>query len=153
MTTNIIQWNINGFYSKLEELQLIISDHTPTVLRIQETNFNKKATLYSNIIYKKNRSICTRANGGVAIMINHNYTSKGIILHTDLEAIAVYVTLSHISITIYNIYIPNQKEFNLQDIERIIQQLPNPFIIVGDFNSHSEIWGSYKSYSSDKNHQ
>jgi len=40
---NIIQWNINGFYSKLEELQLIIRDHNPKVICIQETNFNYKS--------------------------------------------------------------------------------------------------------------
>jgi len=56
MSANIIQWNINGFYSKLEELQLIIKDHTPTIICLQKTNFNTKnnpALLHFNIFKKK----------------------------------------------------------------------------------------------------
>lgn len=37
---------------------------------------------------------------------------------------------------------PNQKPFTDTDINNIIKQLPQPFIIVGDFNSHNVIWGS-----------
>lgn len=31
------------------------------------------------------------------------------------------------------------------DIEHIIQQLPTPFILLGDFNVHSSLWGSIKT--------
>ncbi|KAF0747903.1 lipase member H-like [Aphis craccivora] len=58
MSANIIQWSINGFYSKLEELQLIIKDHTPTIICLQETNFNTKsnpALLHFNIFKKKQK--------------------------------------------------------------------------------------------------
>lgn len=48
-------------------------------------------------------------------------------------------------ITICNLYIPNQKQFSSLDIENIIQQLPRPFILVGDFKSHSENWGSERT--------
>lgn len=149
---NIIQWNINGFYSKLEELQLIIRDHDPKVICIQETNFNKKSnpTLHNFNIYNKNRDTCNRASGGVAIMIDQSYPTKEVILQTNLEAMAIIITLPHTSITVCNVYIPNQKEFTLPDIEHIVQQLPNPYIIVGDFNSHSKTWGSYKSDSRGK---
>lgn len=147
MSANIIQWNINGFYNKLEELQLIIKDHNPSIICLQETNFNTKsnpALLHFNI-FKKNRNICNRSSGGVAILVNHNFPTEEITLHTDLEAIALSITLPHITVTLCNIYIPNQKDFTLYDIEHIILQLPNTFVIVGDFNSHSETWGSYKT--------
>ena len=149
---NIIQWNINGFYSKLEELQLLIKDHTPTIICLQETNFNTESnpSLHHFNIFNKNRKSSTRSSGGVAIMVNHNYPSEEITLHTDLEAIAVSITLPHVTLTLCNIYIPNQKEFTLYDIEHIIQQLPNTFIMVGDFNSHSQTWGSYKTDSRGK---
>ena len=29
----------------------------------------------------------------------------------------------------------------MADIENLIPQLPKPFIIMGDFNSHSNVWG------------
>lgn len=36
---NIIQWNLNGFYSKFEELQLLTKDYTPTIICLQDINF------------------------------------------------------------------------------------------------------------------
>jgi hypothetical protein len=83
-------------------------------------------------------------------MINQTYPCEEINLNTDIDAIAVTITLPHINITICNMYIPNQKEFTLSDIEHIIHLFPNPFIIVGDFNSHSETWRSYKTDSRGK---
>jgi len=73
-------------------------------------------------------------------MINQDFPTVEFPLITDFEAIAVSVNLPHIKLTIRNIYIPNNKDFSLDDIERIIKQLPNS--LVGDFNSHSETWGS-----------
>uniref|UniRef100_A0A2S2QNX7 RNA-directed DNA polymerase from mobile element jockey n=1 Tax=Sipha flava TaxID=143950 RepID=A0A2S2QNX7_9HEMI len=78
-------------------------------------------------------------------MINQAYPCEEIILNTDIEAIAVTIILPHTNITICNMYIPNKKEFTLSDIEQIVHRLPYPFIIVGDFNSHSKTWGSYKT--------
>lgn len=145
--TCIIQWNINEFYSKQKKLQTIIGDHNPKVICIQETNFNEKNNpkLHHFNIFQKNRTICNRASGGVAIIINQSYPAKKISLNTYFEAIAVTITFPHIIITVCNVYIPNHKEFTLSDVQNIVQHLPRPYIIVGDFNSHSETWGSYKS--------
>lgn len=40
---------------------------------------------------------------------------------------------------------PQSKKFRKIDIENIIQQLPTPFILLGDFNAHSPICGSIKT--------
>jgi len=40
------------------------------------------------------------------------------------------------------IYLPNHKSFVDTDINNIMKQLPQPFITVGDINSHNVIWGS-----------
>jgi hypothetical protein len=77
-------------------------------------------------------------------MINQDFPSVELPSVTDFEALAVSVHLPYTKLTKCNIYIPN-RDFSLDDIERIIQQLPNSFILVSDFNSHNETWGSYKS--------
>lgn len=132
MKTKIIQWNTNGFYS--DELQILIKEHCPSIVCIQETNFNDSSNpTFSHFdIYKRNRLSCARASGGVATMINQNVPNIELPLHTDLEALAVTVTLPHTKITVCNIYLPNHRDFSPLDIEKIIQQLPNPFILVGD---------------------
>ena len=92
---NIIQWNINGFYSKLEELQLIIRDHDPKVICIQETNFNKKSnpTLHNFNIYNKNRDTCNRASGGVCILEHDTPPWEEIPISSHLEVVAISITL------------------------------------------------------------
>ena len=42
----------------------------------------------------------------------------------------------------YVLYIyPPVDRFNIADLEHLLAQLPKPFIIMGDFNSHSNVWG------------
>jgi len=87
----------------------------------------------------------------VAIYINTNYPSSQLNISTDIEAIAVTVKLTNNDINICNIYLPNHESFTDTDIINIIKQLPQLFIIVGDFNSHSVIWGSKNTESHRKN--
>ncbi|KAF0749648.1 lipase member H-like [Aphis craccivora] len=55
MKTNIIQWNINGFFSRLKELQILTKELNPAIVCIQETNFNENSnpTLKHYDIYKR----------------------------------------------------------------------------------------------------
>ena len=46
---------------------------------------------------------------------------------------------------ICNIYLPNSQHLNEAEFIRIFRQLPKPFIITGDFNSHNILWGSHKT--------
>jgi hypothetical protein len=69
---------------------------------------------------------------------------------TNLEAIAITIHGKE-TITICNIYLPNQLNFNENDINKIIKQLlPTPYIIISDFNSHNVIWGSILTDPRDK---
>lgn len=54
-------------------------------------------------------------------------------LNTNLEAIAVTVLFAS-KIHICNIYLPNSHTLNLAYLESLINQLPTPFILMGDFN-------------------
>lgn len=39
------------------------------------------------------------------------------------------------------IYIPDSTALLLHDLNQIIQQLPKPFLFLGDFNSRNSLWG------------
>jgi hypothetical protein len=43
-TDTIIQWNLNGFYIRLPELQLLVEETQPTVICLQETNLKLNTT-------------------------------------------------------------------------------------------------------------
>jgi len=140
----ILQWNMNCFYKKLDELKILISDISPDIICLQETNFtdlNAAKLPYFNE-YSKSRTSGLRASGGVAIYVSSIYPSKQIFISTHLKAIATSVKLNDIEVNLCNICLPNQHTFSEKYLENIIKQLPKPFIITGDFNGHNIIWGS-----------
>lgn len=53
------------------------------------------------------------------------------------EVVAASIILNNLVLNIYNIYLPNQHIFNKNEIENILYEIHNSFIIIGDFNSHS----------------
>ena len=54
---------------------------------------------------------------------------------------AVSVTL-HRTINICSIYIPPRSKIVEKNLDEIVDQLPTPFLLLGDFNGHNFIWGS-----------
>jgi len=146
MSINVIQWNINGLVKKLNDIKLINQQHDPIIICLQETNLNNTFTpsIKNFNVFSTNRTACNRASGGVAILVRTDYPSTLLQIQSPLEVVAISIQLES-SITICNIYIPNQKLFKSSDIENIIQQLPPPFLLLGDFNSHGLSWGSDKT--------
>ena len=59
---------------------------------------------------------------------------------TDLEAVALTVVLDK-QITTCSIYLPPHAAFTNADIQSLLDQLPSPFLLLGDFNAHNPLWG------------
>ena len=78
--------------------------------------------------------------GGSSIVVNNSVPQSLIPFNTNLQAIAVKVTL-HKTIHVCSLYLPPGDRFNIADLKHLLEQLPKPFIIMGDFNSHSNVWG------------
>jgi len=89
---------------------------------------------YNNIF--KNKHNCIRASGEISILVNEAYPYEEIPIASRFEVVAISITLES-KTSLCNIYIPNQTDFKIGVIVNIINQLPHPAIIVGDFNSHS----------------
>ena len=51
------------------------------------------------------------------------------------------------TLTVCNIYLPPSLDVNFSDLEHLIQQLPAPFVLVGDLNAHSPLWGDVRQDS------
>lgn len=142
---SIVQWNCNGFFAHLSELSLIINNQNPYIICIQETRFRENyiPTNKNFNIYFKNNHNELNASGGVAIFVNKLYKSEPIILNSLLQVVACTFYYP-VKITICNIYLPPNVNYSKQDIVNIINQLPQPFILCGDFNCHNPLWGSMK---------
>ncbi len=108
--------------------------------KLKKNHFGKLSGYKSSV---RNRNSTLIASGGVAVYVKNDCFIQEIPLQTALEAIAVKVKINTL-ITVCNIYIPNSQNFDTYDLDNILMQLPKPYVIVGDFNSHSKLWGSTK---------
>ena len=61
-------------------------------------------------------------------------------LNTELEAIAIRIDIGK-QYTVCNIYISPTEQISTNQIVHLINQLPAPFILLGDFNARSNYWG------------
>lgn len=143
MKNTIVQWNCRGLKANYDEIQLLLNDHDPAVICLQETYLKDQ-----NPISFRNYNIFNyfavgdgRGNGGVSIVVNNKCPSSQINLNTHLQAVAVSVTL-HRTISICSVYIPPKFVLKDRDLDELVNQLPSPYLLLGDFNGHNFIWGS-----------
>ena len=141
---SILQWNIRGLRSNHVQLSKILQDLSADVICLQETKLSDDTFKYGKFKtyhhVNKNNLI---AAGGVSIFVKNNIIQSRIQLNTSMQAIAVRVNLFR-PITICNIYFPNPSNdplFTVNNLVNLLKQLPKPYIILGDFNSKSPLWG------------
>ena len=136
---------MRGLRANLTDLRVLCQEKNPSVLCVQETKLQDKIDITLNnykILRKDSKSDI--ASGGVALLINTSFLHSELPLDTPLQAIAARVSL-HKTVTICSLYLPPASPENIirkQDLIHLISQLPPPFIIMGDFNGHSPLWGS-----------
>ncbi|KAL5008969.1 hypothetical protein ScPMuIL_014550, partial [Solemya velum] len=80
------------------------------------------------------------ACGGVSVIVNNRTPHSPVSLNTNLQAVAVRVTL-HKTITVCSLYLPPSSTINISDLDHLVTQLPTPFMLLGDFNGHNYLWG------------
>lgn len=83
-----------------------------------------------------------RASGGVATFVDDSLYSKDYDLDTNFQAIATKITIPNYGkIVVCNIYLPNRQKLIFRNLQDLLNQLTHPFILMGDFNAHHELWG------------
>ena len=83
---------------------------------------------------------------GVALLINKSYLFSEVHLNIPLQAVAAKMTLNKV-VTFCSIYLPPSDHVAKTDLINLIEQLLSPFVLLGDFNGHSPVWGN-ESYNS-----
>ena len=151
--SNIFSWNCRGLRNKKYFLEKLIWENTPLVIALQElklkkdTKFNTNLSNYSYI--DELLETDGNAQGGVGFYIHKDVTHHRIKLNTKFQAIAIHAFL-HKRITICNIYINPQQNFTQADLEHLTKQLPKPYILTGDFNSHNTLWYDHWNETDDR---
>ena len=124
------------------EESLYISEYNPSVFCFQETFLrpDDNISLKGFNIYSYVHTDCQRPSGAAPIFVKSSFPHRNIDLHTELQATAFTVTPDR-EITICSVYIPPSFSLNSQHLDNLLQQLPSPYIILGDFNGHNIIGG------------
>ena len=140
--SHIIQWNCRGLKINLIEISLLVQAFLPVAFCLQESHLKesdqislKNYSLYSTYVPEE------RAAGGSSIFVKNSIIHSKIDLKTDIQAVAVRISLDK-TITLCSVYIPPNSAITLNNLKNLTDQLPSPYILMGDFNAHNPIWGS-----------
>ena len=139
----IIQWNCQGLSANRQELELLAQKYNSPVICLQETNLkDDQMTLKGYVAYHKagTKDDMDKAHGGVSTFVKSNLPQSLVDVNSPMQTIVVKVTL-HSTITFCILYIPPSTTLHLRDLAHIETLLPKPFVIVGDFNSNTYLWG------------
>ena len=93
---SIIQWNCRGLRANYNEILILMSLFSPSVICLQET-FLKQSDNITFRDFNMFNYICPdgeRASGGTSIMVKSSVPHSQFDLNTNLQAVAVNVTLS-----------------------------------------------------------
>ncbi|GFS95737.1 probable RNA-directed DNA polymerase from transposon X-element [Trichonephila clavipes] len=128
-----------------DDVKDIICQYHPVCEALQETFLKSCHTT------KIRRYGCARkdtegssVSGGVCIFTSLDVPSSALPLHTSLQAVAVRIHSTSL-ITVCCLYLPLNTVIHQHDLNNLVDQLPAPFVILGDFNGHSTLWGSVKT--------
>ena len=139
----ILQWNCRGLMNNHPELCLLSQQYNPVATCLQETHIAdisnvsfKGYTPYHRLDHSHDR-----ASGGSSILIRNDVIHSPVNLNTNLQAVAVKITISFV-FTICSIYAPPNKYIDIKDLEHLLSQMQQPVMLLGDFNSHNPLWGS-----------
>ena len=145
--TVFISWNCRGIKNKKQDLEILIKNKNPTTICLQELKLKKdpyfELTNYSFIFKNLILQPDEIAHGGVGIFIRKDIPYVSLDVNSNFQLIAIQIFIPK-KVTICNIYIHDKTNFSETDLKNVTNQLPQPFILTGDFNSHNPLWFDQK---------
>ena len=129
----VVQWNIRGFLANREELEILCSARRPLALALQDCKGKIRQSIKGyNYTQEKD----------AAVLIHETCPYTELKLDTDLDAAAAIVSFPHLrSVTVCSLYLHPPTPVSSRAIGKLLSQLPAPFLLLGDFNAHSPLWG------------
>ena len=138
----ILQWNIRGLGARFEDLKLLLNQFDSKVVALQECKLGEGQPAPRE--YSPFYSTRGGPEGRAALLIHRSVPCTPITLDTGLPAVAATITLGK-TFHIVSLYLPPDLAVRKEELEHLFDQLPKPFLVVGDFNAHSPSWGDSRS--------
>ncbi len=127
-----------------QELDILIADENPVGICLQDTRLttDTEKFLQFNGYTTYFKSIGPYASG-VALYIKKTVPQSQVTMTTNLQALAVRVTLKGKTYVITSIYVPPSTVPTISDFDSFITNLKSSsYILNGDINAHSPYWGA-----------
>ena len=147
---SILQWNCQGMQAKYESLKILIQDKYPICISLQETMLGRKILFPKGyVFYHTDYNVERDFHGGSALLLRRDVPHMKLPLQTELQAVAVQI-FSKRKYTVCSIYLPPSYDVNcnlVQNLNYLVNQLPRPYLLLGDFNGRHPMWGDILSNS------
>ena len=139
---SILQWNIRGFRANYHHLRILLADCAPACICLQETMLGdcraeppRGFRMFTGGVHPGGGH-----SWGVAILVQESYPHTRHVLRTTLPAVAIRLHLDRLY-TVCCLYLPPNETISRDALEDLLQQLPRPFFLLGDFNARHTCWG------------
>ena len=122
----------------------MIEDLRPTVIALQETmmpdNWMIRLKGYNRI--SKQGHYNRRQHGGVCLFIHEEVPIMDLDIQSPYQIVAARVQITRAKlVTFASVYIPGSQDWNAAAVRGLLADLPRPVLIMGDMNTHNELWG------------
>ena len=138
---NILQWIPTSMNTNFNELKVLIQENNPICICLHETRHGDKilnpSSGYGILQSPKKRD--DDHERGVSVLIRNNNYYKIIALNTNLQAVATKIWMAK-WYTVCSIYLPHI-DMQKNDVLKFLQQLSEPFLLLGDMNARHHLWG------------
>ena len=140
----IITWNCEGAQSKKQEVEILIANEKPVAICLQDTRLTADTEKYLSFDgYTPYFNSIGPYASGVALYVKKTVPQSAVTLTTNLQALAVRVTLKGKMYVLTSIYVPPSTVPLVSDFDSFIANLKSSsYILNGDINAHSPYWGA-----------
>ena len=137
----LIQWNCRGLRSNREDIELLISKYSPAAICLQETlltPYQTQTFKHYSAYYKSG----IHGYDGVCVLVKNKFIHSQVQFQADLQAIAVCITINDKTYTVASVYVSPSEAINELAFDRMINSFSSRYLILGDFDGHSHLWGA-----------
>lgn len=141
----IFQWNANGLGAKIGDFRNFINSHRFPVLALSEPRVNASFRLSHYVVHQSAKAtgvgramLCIRQD------LPHDFIRASTDEHFEFVACTVQLRTPR-RLTVVSAYVAPNIRISDEQVNDFLSGLPQPFIICGDFNAHSVLWGSEHS--------
>lgn len=117
-------------------MKALTEAYNPTCIALQELILGQRQS-YN---FRGFRSLRSPGRGGSGLLINEKIPYTEVNLTTTLQAVAATLFIGK-QYTVCSIYLPPNLNIHEEELTDLISQLPEPFLLLGDFNARDTTWG------------